>query len=42
MDSTFKKFYEKDIIDCKTAQFSFGKPLLVAYQTKVNVNSSMF
>ena len=41
-DSTFKKFYDKDIIDCKTAQFSFGKPLLAAYQTKVNANSSMF
>ena len=41
-DSTFKKFYEKDIIYCKTAQFNFGKPLLVAYQAKVNANSSMF
>ena len=41
-DSTFKKFYDKGIIDCKTAQFSFGKPLLAAYQTKVNANSSMF
>ena len=41
-DSTFKKCYEKDIIYCKTAKFNFGKPLLVAYQAKVNANSSMF